>query len=147
MSQVIPFNDLIAEALRKDLVKLISYFVDEGCRKDFEAVVTTQHDGCNFNITLSFNYPDDFGPDLSYALFTITTSDLDKINNAGWHVVVNKLIAPVEELDVRSQSYITDGRAVARFSFTETPGIRGWHEEDFLRRYVELLAGTDTVTE
>ena len=139
MSQAIPFSDLIADALRKDLVKLINYFVDEGCRKDFEAIVVTQHNDCEFNITLSFNYPDDFGPDLSYALFTIVTNDLVNINDAIWHDVVGKLIAPVEELDVRCQSYILGGRAVTRVSFIETPAIRGWHDEDFLRRYVKLL--------
>ena len=139
MSQVIPFSDLIADALRKDLVKLISYFVDEGCRKDFEVIVVTQHNDCEFNITLSFNYPDDFGPDLSYALFTIVTDDLANIDDTTWHGAINKLIAPVEELDVRCQSCILGSRAVARFSFIETPSIRGWHDEDFLRRYVELL--------
>lgn len=145
MSQVIPFSDLIADALRKDLVKLITYFVDEGCRKDFEAKVVTQHNDCEFNITLSFNYPDDFGPDLSYALFTIVTDDLVNIDDTTWHGAINKLIAPVEELDVRCQSYILGSRAVARFSFIETPSIRGWHDEDFLRRYVELLEGA-TIT-
>lgn len=145
MSQVVPFSDLIADALRKDLVKLISYFVDEGCRKDFEAKVVTQHNDCEFDITLSFNYPDEFGPDLSYALFTIVTDDLANINDVIWHDVANKLIAPVEELDVRSQSYTLGGRAVARFSFIETRDIMGWHDEDFLRRYVELLEGA-TIT-
>lgn len=139
MSQVVPFSDLIADALRKDLVKLITYFVDEGCRKDFEAKVVTQHNDCEFNITLSFNYPDDFGPDLSYALFTIVTADLVNIDDVVWHEAVNKLIAPVEELDVRCQSYVLGGHAVARVSFIETPAIRCWHDEDFLRRYVELL--------
>lgn len=139
MSQVIPFSDLIADALRKDLVKLISYFVDEGRRENFAAKAVTQHNDCEFKITLLFNYPDDFGPDLSYALFTIVTDDLTNINDVIWHDVVDKLIAPVEELDVRCQSYILGDCAVARVSFIETPNIRGWHDEDFLRQYVELL--------